>query len=56
MLYTLTGKNEKGETVVLDDVLPEELAAKGAEYCGQYHPNYTDFVITPNGEADNGAC
>lgn len=53
MLYTLTGKNEKGETVILDNVLPEELAAKGSEYCGQYYPNYTDFAITPNGEANN---
>lgn len=45
-MYRLTGKDKDGNTVVLDDQIPDDFAAQhDAAYCGQYHPNYTDFEL-----------
>lgn len=49
----LTGKNDKGEIVVLDDKIPNEFALKKtAEECGEFYPHYTNFVLT---EIEHGA-
>lgn len=43
----LTGKNNKGETVILDEKIPNEFARhKTAEECGEFYPNYSNFVLT----------
>lgn len=44
-MYQLTGENKSGERIVLDDI-PDDFAEEhGAEYCGQYWPNYKNFEL-----------
>lgn len=46
-MYMLTAKNEKDETVILDDKIPDYFAANHTpEQCGEYYPAYHDFVLT----------
>ena len=53
-MYMLTGKNEKEETVILDEKIPDSYAVnKTAEECGEFYPACHDFKLTKINEAKN---
>lgn len=52
-MYRLSGKNIAGERIVLDEI-PDDFAEQhDAAYCGQYWPDYTDFVLIKLPENEN---
>lgn len=53
-MYKLSGKDKNGNEVILDEVPDSFVVQHNAEYCGQYWPDYTDFVLIKINEVENG--
>lgn len=46
-MYRLTGVDENGHRIILDDQLPDDWVAEhDAQYCAQYWTGFTDFELT----------